>query len=162
MKSIWKVLVAIGVILFVGTMFTIILTIAIWPGEAKLLKPWLCSDDQPDAYVVTDTYQSEPGETSTNFTLYCVGPRGDSTDQGWGKPMLILIGVHTLIIVALFFLFGLLAGLAKRRRAVGPPDDTGLQADQPEPVVVTLDESYAESDPISGDDDDLSSGPIIS
>ena len=101
--------------LFAGVMLTCIVSIAIWPGEAELLEPILCTDARPEAVVVYDTYSPRPGETVTNFSLYCMGPRGDVTDHGWGKVFFWLSGFHTLFVLGLF-------GIGSLRRKLRPPD----------------------------------------
>lgn len=90
----------LAVALFIGVMLTCVVSIGIWPGEAKLLAPILCTDARPDAVVVYDTYSVRPGETITDFSLYCMGPSGDVTDHGWGKVFVWLWGFHTLIALA--------------------------------------------------------------
>jgi hypothetical protein len=100
--------------LFIGVMLTCIVSIAIWPGEAKLLEPLLCTDARPDAVVVYDTYNVRPGETVTNFSLYCMGPRGDVTDHGWAKVFFLLSGFHTLLALALMGI-GVLRGKSKNK-----------------------------------------------
>jgi len=91
--------VILGILAFAASMTTIILFFAIWPGEAKLTAPLFCPDDKPDAFVVTDTYSAQPGETSTTFTLYCMGARGDVDDVGVGRPFLVLTLGHAVLIV---------------------------------------------------------------
>src|SRR5947209_5160024 len=89
-------------LLFCSVVLTILLAVAVWPGEAKLAAHFLCPADQPDAYVVADSYSSQPGETTTNYTLYCLGERGRFTDVGFLKPFLLLLGLHTVILLVLF------------------------------------------------------------
>lgn len=84
---------------FVGVVGSCLITLAIWPGQLELLAPILCSDAQPDAFVVADTTNPTPGETATNFTLYCMGPRGDSTDVGFLRPFLMISVVNGLLIM---------------------------------------------------------------
>jgi hypothetical protein len=91
-------LLLLGVLTFVGVIFTVIVTIGIWPGEAKLTAPLFCPDDKPDVYVVTDSYSVRPGETSYNFTLYCMGPRGEIANQGFFQPFVVLALAHTALI----------------------------------------------------------------
>lgn len=100
----------LAVALFVGVMLTCIVSIGIWPGEAKLLGPILCTDARPDAIVVYDTYSPRPGETVTNFSLYCMGPRGDVTDHGWWKVFVLLTIFHTVLVGLV------MVALAARRR----------------------------------------------
>jgi hypothetical protein len=91
-----------------------ILTSVIWPGQAELLGPIFCDDARPDAFVVSDTYSSGPGETSTNFTLYCVGPRGDHRDIGWLWPF---VGICIMNAVVLALLIGAFMLRSRLRRA---------------------------------------------
>jgi hypothetical protein len=106
--------------LFAGLMLTVIISIAIWPGEAKLLAPIFCTDARPDAVVVYDTYNPRPGETVTDFSLYCMGPRGDVTDHGWGKVFVALTVFHTGIVLALFALGAIRSKLRQRREPTQP------------------------------------------
>ncbi|MDY7101765.1 MAG: hypothetical protein S0880_11310 [Actinomycetota bacterium] len=110
-----------GIVAFCAVMLTVIVTIGIWPGELKLTAPLLCSDTQPDAFVVADTYSIRPGETTTNFTMYCMGPRGDTTDVGFLRPAALLTAVHAVPVV--LFLGALAARAARRttRRTPGAP-----------------------------------------
>ena len=112
------VVVLVGVLLFTSLMVTIIVSMAIWPGEATLTAPILCDDARPDAYVVRDTYSYRPGETSMTFTLYCMGPRGDYDEVGWMAPTLVLWVGHTVLIGALGVV--LVAVIARRRAAAAP------------------------------------------
>jgi hypothetical protein len=101
-----------------GFVFTVsmvsILSSVIWPGQAELLRPIFCDDARPDAFVVSDTYSSGTGETSTNFTLYCVGPRGDHRDVGWLWPF---VGICLMNAAALALLIGAGTLWSRRRRA---------------------------------------------
>lgn len=110
---------------FVGVIGSCLITIGIWPGQVKLLAPVFCSDAQPDAFVVSDTYNPRPGETVTNYTLYCMGERGDSTDHGFMRPFLLISVVNGVAIFAIGFvlivLSGVIAGLRRRSRATDDP-----------------------------------------
>lgn len=101
---------------FVGVIGSCLITIGIWPGEIKLLAPLFCSDAQPDAFVVADTYSPQPGETTTNFTLYCMGPRGDATDKGFMLPFLAISVVNGVVLMTLGVLLAKIVGGAGRRR----------------------------------------------
>ena len=102
-----------------------ILTSVIWPGEAKLTAPLLCPDHRPDAFVVVDSYSSAPGETSYDFSLYCMGDRGDVTEVGYFRPQGVLLLAHWGLLVGGFVLAGVVTGLRQRMRrsrvVVGPP-----------------------------------------
>lgn len=106
--------------LFLGLVGSCLITIAIWPGEVKLVAPLFCTDAQPDAFVVADTYNPRPGETVTNFTLYCMGPRGDSTDHGFMYPFLAVSVLNGLVLTTLVFALG---GLRRRGKRVAIPVD---------------------------------------
>lgn len=105
----------IGLVILVvvgGLIVSTIVTIAIWPGQVKVVAPFFCTEAQPDAFVVADSYSPRPGETVTNFSLYCMGPRGDATDHGFMKPFLLTALVNGIVLTLLLTL----AGLAVRRR----------------------------------------------
>ena len=115
----------IGVLLFTSLMVTIVVSMAIWPGEAKLTAPVFCDEARPDAYVVRDTYNVRPGETSMNFTLYCLGERGDFEEVGWMAPTLVLWAGHTVVLLALVILAIVLARMRRSRRAINEPSPAG-------------------------------------
>jgi hypothetical protein len=77
-----------------------LLNIPIWPGEAKLTAPLFCAPPYTEPMVVSDTFTDSEG-TGTNFTLYCLGERGQFTDEGFLLPWLTLWAAHTVIITAL-------------------------------------------------------------
>jgi hypothetical protein len=89
----------VGGFLFAAVIVSI-LTSVIWPGQAKLLAPVFCDDARPDAFVVSDTYHDSDG-TSTNFTLYCVGPRGEHEDVGWLYPFLGIVVMNSAALLVL-------------------------------------------------------------
>lgn len=103
----------LGGLAFVAGILTLIVT-AIWPGEAKLTAPLFCPDDTPDAFVVVDSHSDGTGETSYNFTLYCMGSRGEVVSQGWSGPFFLLMAAHAALIVVVPL--GLLLLLRARRR----------------------------------------------
>lgn len=109
-------LITLGIALFVASMMTVIIAVAIWPGEAKLTAPLLCPDDQPDAFVVADTTQVQPGESTTNFTMYCMGERGDVTDRGFALPFAVLTAFHLGLLVLLVGVLSVRGVLRQRRR----------------------------------------------
>lgn len=124
-STIVAVLVAVAVLVFAGVMTTVLVTVAIWPGEMKLTGPLLCPEARTDVFVVSDTYSARPGETSTTFTMYCMGERGDVEDMGSFRPMAILTAVHTVLIVALALFLGIVFKLLRLvRRADRPPDSS--------------------------------------
>ncbi|MET9487020.1 hypothetical protein [Nocardia sp. NPDC006630] len=97
--------------------FSCVVPVAIWPGEAKLTAPLFCSAPFTEPMVVSDTTHDSEG-TSTNYTLYCVGERGALTDEGFALPMLVLLAAHILIASAVV----LTAGLWARRHPVKVED----------------------------------------
>ncbi|MFC9659793.1 hypothetical protein ACFVJ5_06105 [Nocardia sp. NPDC127606] len=92
---------------------TILIAVAIWPGEAKLTAPLFCSSPATEPVVVSDTFHDSEG-TSTNFTLYCVSDRGILTDEGFALPVLALFVAHLLILIALFLLAALIGRRTER------------------------------------------------
>lgn len=152
-------LVGLGGLAFAAVMTTVIVTIGIWPGEAKLVAPLLCPDDQPDAFVVADTYSVRPGETTTNFTLYCMGDQGQHTDLGFFAPFALLTVLHGLLWLVLFVVLGA-RGAARLRRARTP----GAPGAPPPPAPPEVAQPAAvPPPPFEQPDSDLPPpGPIIS
>ena len=111
------VLIALAVWAFCAGMFTLIST-TIWPGQMKLTESVFCDEARPEAIVVSDTYSTGDGETTTNFTLYCMGERGDVVDIGWARPFLLVLAVNA---VGMLVLLLLLVSTVKRVRASGSP-----------------------------------------
>jgi hypothetical protein len=115
---------------FVGVISSCVIVFAIWPGELKLFAPIFCTDAQPDPFVVSDTTSPRPGETNTNFTLFCMGPRGDATDVGLLRPFLaasILNGV--VLMIPLLVLGAIRASSAVRAaRSQSEPASTATPA----------------------------------
>jgi hypothetical protein len=106
-------------------MFSIVVPLAIWPGEAELTAPLFCSDPYREPVVVSDTYHDSEG-TSVDYTLYCVTDRGAVTDEGFFLPFLVLMAVHVAIITAVAFLAGCWS-----RRGTAPPADPQTTAFEP-------------------------------
>ena len=106
--------------------FIVLMGSLVYPGAMKWTAGSVCPDDKPDTVVVRDTYQTQPGETSTNFTMYCIGPRGETEDVGFGEPVGVLIlwavGATSVVIVGLFVVGAL------RRLLSGSDDDTSDMA----------------------------------
>nr|WP_246044859.1 hypothetical protein [Rhodococcus oryzae] len=90
-----------------GAGFLTLISSVIWPGQALYLAPLFCEQPTGEAVVVSDTYASGDG-TSTDFTLYCVGDRGQTIDAGWLRPFLLLWGCYAaalatvVVVVAVF------------------------------------------------------------
>lgn len=89
---------------------SIVVPVAIWPGEAKLTAPLFCSSPATEPMVVSDTFHDSEG-TYTNYTLYCVGDHGILTNEGFALPMLAMLTAHIVIATILV----LLATLFKTR-----------------------------------------------
>lgn len=107
--------IAIPIFLGITALLNLLVIGAIWPGEAKLFAPVICTDSHPDAYVVSDTYQVSDG-TSTEFTVYCVADDGDAIDAGWGRAWFLGWVLHTVLIMAVLMVFVVRGTLRARRR----------------------------------------------
>jgi hypothetical protein len=92
---------------------------AIWPGVFELTAPLLCPDGFADPLVVRDTYSVRPGETSTTFTLYCISERGEVTDVGAMRPVLIVAAGVAVVMGALMLPAMLALGRSARRSGRG-------------------------------------------
>jgi hypothetical protein len=121
-----RVFVAVGLLfgLAVAAITVSSVGIAIWPGSMKLTAPVLCSSEQPDPFVVRTTTTDSEG-TSTSFSLFCMGERGDFTEVGTWEPLLLLFLYTWGAFIVLTVLFVLRLGWRRRRRDradVGAPD----------------------------------------
>ncbi|MFI9503441.1 hypothetical protein [Nocardia sp. NPDC052566] len=117
---------------FSAGLFSTVLPVAVWPGEAKLTAPLFCSAPYREPIVVSDTTHDSEG-TSVDYTLYCATERGAVTDEGFVLPFLVLMAVHIAIITAVVYL----AGLWMRRRT---PVDAVTAASEPR--------TYGEAEPL--------------
>ncbi|MFD3704454.1 hypothetical protein ACFWUP_15035 [Nocardia sp. NPDC058658] len=108
-----RVLTSAVSIVVTAAFLTIIVAVAIWPGEAKLTAPLFCATPATEPMVVSDTFHDSEG-TSTNYTLYCVSDRGVLTDEGFALPMLALLVAHALILTVLFLLAALIGRAGHR------------------------------------------------
>lgn len=100
-RLVWRSIAILLGVAFAGFMVSCLLALAIWPGQIKLVSFLFCTDAQPDPFVVADRYSPEPGETTINFTLYCMGPRGDTTDHGFFLPFLAVSALNGIAVVVL-------------------------------------------------------------
>jgi hypothetical protein len=89
----------------------------IYPGSLRWTAPVLCPADQPDSYVVRTTVQDSEG-TSTSFSLFCMGERGDFSEAGSWRPLGVLFLYLYLSLMALNAAF--LALYRRRRRRDEP------------------------------------------
>lgn len=122
-RRLWSSLIT-AVVVVVVAIFVALISSVIWPGQVAHLAPLFCDDPAPTGMVVSDTFATDDG-TSTNFTLYCVGARGQSVDAGWLQPFLVLWGVYTLLLAAIVGVIALYALLLRRRnRSVAPAPST--------------------------------------
>lgn len=110
--SFWPIAIALVILMSISIGFTAALG-AIWPGVYKFAAPLVCPSGYDDPYIVSDTYNVRPGETSTTFTMYCMNERGEVHDAGILRPMLLLFVVMT----AVFLLLVLYFVLRSRRRS---------------------------------------------
>ena len=93
------VVLAVALGLAVGLLVVMSLGLVVYPGALKLTAPVLCPDDQPDAFVVRTTVEDAEGP-STNFTLFCMGQRGQFTEVGTWRPLLLLFaGSYAALVV---------------------------------------------------------------
>ena len=90
--------------------------IAIWPGSMKLTAPVLCPTDQADPFVVRTTTSDSEG-TSTSFSLFCMGDRGDFTEVGSWEPYGLLFLYTWAAFMVLSALLVVRIGWRRRRRA---------------------------------------------
>lgn len=89
---------------------------AIYPGSLKWTASTLCPADQPDPFVIRTTTQDSEG-TSTSFSLFCMGERGEFSEVGSWEPMLVLfVSTYAAFVGLTAVLFGLFAVRRTRRR----------------------------------------------
>lgn len=130
-RAVWgKFAVVALIVTFVAAMSICVLP-PIWPGELKLTAPIFCiSSELGGRYtpmVVTDSVSTGDG-TAYNWTLYCVGPRGETKNAGYGLPIGVLFVAHWLILALIAAVFMLrkrtpaldLSKLRRRRREPTP------------------------------------------
>jgi hypothetical protein len=116
----WIGLAAVGLLLFVSVMTTVVVAGAICSrllhGRPGRDAPLFCEDGKPDAFVVVDRFNPAPGETTYNFSLYCMGARGETQEIGWFRPSAVLTLGHAVLYVALVGGVVLLVRSRARRR----------------------------------------------
>ncbi|MDV8003948.1 hypothetical protein [Rhodococcus sp. IEGM 1318] len=117
-RRIVPLVISVVMIVVVG-IFAALLSSVIWPGQVAQLAPIFCDDPTSSAMVVSDTFTDGDG-TSTNFTLYCVGSRGQTVDAGWLLPFVVLWGVYSLVLAIVVGVIGMAeVGRRKRRDSLG-------------------------------------------
>ena len=109
--------------------------IAIWPGAMKLTAPVLCPSEQPDPFVVRTTTTDSEG-TSTSFSLFCMGERGDFSEAGSWKPLGLLFLYTWAALVALTLLLVGRRSWRRRRldRLTAPEPTPPLEAGPISPI----------------------------
>ncbi|WP_433654073.1 hypothetical protein ACQPW1_25735 [Nocardia sp. CA-128927] len=95
-----RILATLAVILAGTAILGCVLPIAIWPGEAKLTAPLFCAVPYTEPIVVSDTFHDSEGQ-STNYSMYCVGDRGQYTEVGFARPWFALWALHTALVIVL-------------------------------------------------------------
>jgi hypothetical protein len=118
--------VVLGIVLFglaVAAIIVVSVGIAVWPGSMKLTAPVLCPSEQPDPFVVRTTTTDADG-TSTSFSLFCMGERGDFSEVGTWEPygLLFLFTWGAFVALALLQLARGAGRRRRRHRALGAPD----------------------------------------
>lgn len=127
-------------VVFTSAMVTLLMAIAIWPGEAKLTAGVLCPTGRTDVFVVTDTVQASEGGTATDYTMYCVGPRGEATEIHFLEPFAVLWAAHAVLLGLAVLAWSLLSPRRRRRRrdrraGEGSGHDIETQFEPPGPII---------------------------
>jgi hypothetical protein len=138
MKPRIRALIGLTTVSSVVAIIVAVLVMVIYPGAFRLTAPVLCPDDQPDAFVVRYSSASSDGETSTNFTMFCMDERGEFTEVGSWKPLGVVFGSVIAGLVAIVLLIAVFARLRASSRDVDAtglpwsvaeiPEDTRIQA----------------------------------
>jgi hypothetical protein len=132
MKKPITALIGLTTVSAVVAIIVAVLVMVIYPGAFRLTAPVLCPDDQPDAFVVWYSTTTGDGETSTNFTLFCMDERGEFTEIGSWKPLAVVFGSIAAGLVALAFLLAVIAALRASTRDVDATRLPGTVAGIPE------------------------------
>ncbi|MFI6045022.1 hypothetical protein ACIA8C_25560 [Nocardia sp. NPDC051321] len=93
-----RILATLAAILAGTAILGCVLPVAIWPGEAKLTAPLFCDAPYTEPIVVSDTMHDSEGQ-STNYSMYCVGDRGQYTEVGFLRPWLALWALHAALVI---------------------------------------------------------------
>jgi hypothetical protein len=96
----------------------------------KLTASTLCPAGQPDPFVVRTTTTDSDG-SSTSFSLYCMGKRGDFTEVGTWRPfgLLILWLWAVLLVLAVAFFARWAVRRRRRRRGADADPDVAFSPD---------------------------------
>jgi hypothetical protein len=105
---------SLGLVFAFGMLAALVAALmAIWPGSLKWTSRFVCPNGYDDTFIVRDTYNVQPGETSTTFTMYCMSPRGEVHDAGIFTPMVYQFAA---LAVALVLVVGLVLLVLRARR----------------------------------------------
>lgn len=112
-----RILVIVAFLVSLGVSAIVVVAVggAIYPGSLKWTASQLCPEDQPDPFVIRTTTQGSEG-TSTSFSLFCMGERGDFSEAGSWRPLGLLVLWTYGVLVALTVL---VFGVRRARRADG-------------------------------------------
>lgn len=113
-----RILATLAVNLAATAILGCVLPVAIWPGEAKLTAPLFCDAPYTEPIVVSDTFHDSEGQ-STNYSMYCVGDRGQYTEVGFLRPWLALWVLHTALVIVVVI-------VARAWRPTRPPEPVRL------------------------------------
>ncbi|WP_433227879.1 hypothetical protein [Actinomadura formosensis] len=105
-----QILSVLVVCAFASAMLTLLSTV-IAPGQVRWTAHSLCDAPYTDPFIVA--YRA--GRGGTNYTMYCVGERGEHQDVGWMNPYLIMWAVYFLVITPITGLALLLRRLSTTR-----------------------------------------------
>lgn len=101
------------------------LSTTVWPGQATITRHVLCDDARPDAFVLSEEYETGPsvespgGGTSIRFTMQCVSADGLTEDVGWLRPVALVAALYAVLAVPVV----VVARLVLRRRGDRPGPD---------------------------------------
>jgi hypothetical protein len=108
------VLVAFLAGLAVASMVIVAVGGVVYPGALKWTAPQLCPEDQPDPFVIRTTTQDSDG-TSTSFSLFCMGERGDFSEAGSWRPLgLLVVWTYGALVALTVLVLGWRAAAALR------------------------------------------------